>query len=215
MLFTSFNSAILYFKCSGFYYVCHVNCYFVPFAYTCGGKHDCPMGDDDDIYAAIIFTGPTFAPAKCHESIVCVTTDSICDGFEDCPYGDDEFFCFLAIPKCPQNCICLYFKCPGFYCLPWRFVCNGQWECPGGMEERNCQRTACPGMFKCKNTSICISTQSLCDFLSDCHLNDDENFCPIGKVSQKCPSNCSCSHFTSFCKDVVLEWNWCTCRLTS
>ena len=82
-----------------------------------------------------------------------------------------------------------YFKCPGFYCLPWRYVCNGEWECPGGVDEKNCDRTICPGMFMCKNSSICITTDSLCDLISDCYLNDDENYCPIDRVPNKCPSD--------------------------
>ncbi len=48
-----------------------------------------------------------------------------------------------------------YFKCSGFYCIPWRLVCNDRWDCPGGTDENNCKQKACPGMFKCVNSSIC------------------------------------------------------------
>ena len=89
-----------------------------------------------------------------------------------------------------------YFKCPGFYCLPWRYVCNTQWECPGGTDEMNCHITSyqmsCPGMFKCKDSSVCIARASVCDAILDCHLNDDEYICPKVKDLQICPSNCSC-----------------------
>ncbi len=101
-------------------------------------------------------------------------------------------------------CQSSYFKCPGFYCLPWRFVCNGQWECPGGTDEIHCNKTTCPGMFKCKASSICISYVSLCDVISDCPLNDDEYFCYKGLTLQSCPSNCSCLQFSLFCQEFTL-----------
>ncbi len=82
-----------------------------------------------------------------------------------------------------------FFKCPGFYCVPWRFVCNGGWECPGGTDENSCVQEACPGMFKCKNSSVCISYQNLCDLVPDCWFGEDEYFCPKGdQVLQPCPS---------------------------
>ena len=76
--------------------------------------------------------------------------------------------------------------------IPWRFVCNGHWECPGGMDEIMCSRNSCPGMFKCRNSSICLSPDNLCDSTSDCIYNEDERFCPIQEYFQECPSNCSC-----------------------
>ncbi len=87
-----------------------------------------------------------------------------------------------------HTCSHEYFKCPGFYCLPWRFVCSGQWECPGGTDEMNCHQRSCPGMFRCKNSTICITKISICDSVSDCHLEDDEHFCE--QIPHPCPANC-------------------------
>ncbi len=107
----------------------------------------------------------------------------------------------------PHDNICesKYFKCPGFYCLPWRFVCTGQWECPGGTDEMDCQRKVCPGMFKCRNSSICISNQNLCDTKSffDCPLGDDEHLCT--REPHVCPTNCSCLLFDLSCRGVILQ----------
>ena len=96
-----------------------------------------------------------------------------------------------------------FFKCPGFYCILWRYVCNNKWECPGGTDENSCPKSACPGLFKCKNSTICISKESLCDFVSDCDLNDDENFCSDQK--HFCPPNCSCLLFSLSCKSKTLD----------
>ncbi len=100
-----------------------------------------------------------------------------------------------------------YFKCPRFYCVPWRFVCNAQWECPGGTDEMDCGRLSCPGMFKCKNSSVCISFHNLCDDFPDCSTGEDEHFCPSGdNILQPCPLKCSCLLFSVFCKKNSIEW---------
>ncbi len=104
-----------------------------------------------------------------------------------------------------HTCLSIYFKCPGYYCLPWRFVCNGQWDCPGGMEEIHCNRTACPGMFKCRMSSICIPHVSICDNITDCPLKDDQHFCDRSLNLMSCPTNCSCLVFSIFCQELTLN----------
>ncbi len=98
---------------------------------------------------------------------------------------------------CPRK----YFKCPGLYCLPWRLVCNGKWECPGGTDEMQCNNRRCPGKIRCKNSSICISRESLCDSIYDCHLQEDEHFCGINQISNDCPINCSCLLYSIKCEN--------------
>ncbi len=89
------------------------------------------------------------------------------------------------------SCNETYFKCPGYYCLPWRFVCNGQWDCPGGRDEHwiVCNQTSCPGMYRCKSSRVCVSHNELCDTVSDCPMKDDEHFCLEGRTKLLCPSN--------------------------
>ncbi len=36
--------------------------------------------------------------------------------------------------KCPDN----YFKCPGNYCIPFSYLCDGGWHCPDGEDEVGC-----------------------------------------------------------------------------
>ncbi len=36
------------------------------------------------------------------------------------------------------ECMDHYFKCPGDYCIPYHYVCDGQWQCPDGEDESNC-----------------------------------------------------------------------------
>ncbi len=104
--------------------------------------------------------------------------------------------------KCPD----MYYKCPGFYCIPWRYVCDGIIHCPGGMEEKVCDRKSCPGQFHCYEPNsnidsigrtICIHHESLCDAILDCPYGDDELFCESRLPN--CPVNCSCVLFSMSC----------------
>ena len=89
------------------------------------------------------------------------------------------------------KCNSTYFKCPRFYCVPWRYVCDGIWQCPGGMEEINCIKRSCIQQFRCKNSSICLHIRSTCDGQLDCPYNDDEVFCDT--EFPDCPQQCRCS----------------------
>ena len=40
--------------------------------------------------------------------------------------------------ECPEN----YIKCPGDYCVPIQYICDGQWHCPDGEDE-----VSCPSMY--------------------------------------------------------------------
>ena len=85
------------------------------------------------------------------------------------------------------------YKCPGYYCLLWKYVCDGHWDCPGGYDEYGCLLDKHkPGFLKCShsNPSILIQAESVCDDIIDCPEKEDENFCEL--KSAKCPSMCFC-----------------------
>ncbi len=87
-----------------------------------------------------------------------------------------------------------FFKCPNYYCVPLRYVCNSRWECPGGRDEdhKMCSRQSCPGQFKCADTlkTICLAIHSTCDNFTDCPNQDDELFCEA--AVHGCPNQCNC-----------------------
>ncbi len=95
------------------------------------------------------------------------------------------------------RCKELYWKCPGFYCIPWKYICNGRWDCPGGVDEHSCQRSSCPGLLKCRQSVICIAEGNLCDGLIDCPQGDDEYFCFSLRT---CPENCTCVLYAISCQ---------------
>ncbi len=108
-----------------------------------------------------------------------------------------------------HNCPDRYFKCPGFYCIPWRYVCNNRTDCPGGTDEvsKACNRTSCPGMYRCKDSVICLSLANFCDNFTDCYSQDDEIHC--SKKAHNCPIYCSCLLFSMSCKNKERQIQWC------
>ena len=114
------------------------------------------------------------------------------------PYLLQKYF-FIPSRQYYYDC-----QCPGFYCIPWRYVCNGIWNCPGGLDEDReglCSRKSCPGQFKCNNSTICVAIQNTCDKTVDCPMGDDEYLC-FQQVPD-CPMKCLCSFFSISCSNVT------------
>ena len=99
------------------------------------------------------------------------------------------------------------FKCPGFYCIPWNYVCDGKWDCPQGYDElvlHNCGvHRKCKNMFKCVDSQICIHVGDICDGYKDCPYGDDELLCSLHHVT--CPAGCKCLIFTVECYNVLFQ----------
>ena len=93
------------------------------------------------------------------------------------------------------NCKVTY-KCPGYYCVPWRYVCDGHWDCPFGYDESDCSVTK-PGFYHCTNTSINIDLSNVCDDILDCPDGSDEQSCILQNI--ECPSQCTCLIYTTIC----------------
>ncbi len=89
------------------------------------------------------------------------------------------------------------FKCPGFYCVPWRYICDGHWDCPAGDDEIDCFAKHKRAYFHCPNSSIFVLPSSICDFVFDCPDNSDEIFCDLKNAV--CPKNCSCIFYSMLC----------------
>ena len=89
------------------------------------------------------------------------------------------------------------FKCPGYYCIPMGYVCDGKIDCPRGFDEINCMNHSCIGLFHCLGTSQCIFVADICDGIQDCVNRDDEFNCELHKT--KCQKQCVCLGFAVSC----------------
>lgn len=100
----------------------------------------------------------------------------------------------------------MLFKCDYSYCVPWKDVCNGQWDCPFGEDEHesSCEVTVgCKHMYKCETSSkICIHLGQVCDEIQDCPAGDDELLCSLS--TKVCPKWCKCLLFAVYCGNTPL-----------
>ncbi len=140
----------------------------------------------------------SFIRSEIESEKYCIFQPNDCGVLRGHAYGSHLISCENY--TCPDR----YFKCPGFYCISWRYVCNSKADCPGGTDETGCPRATCPGMFRCKHSGICLSLLNVCDGSSDCIMNDDEQLCLV-KLS--CPQHCSCLLFSLSCISQKLEIN--------
>ena len=93
--------------------------------------------------------------------------------------------------------------CPGthyrctkewFYCLPVYTRCNGVFDCIFQEDERDCERWTCPGLYRCRDSTVCVHADHMCDGWSQCPQRDDEWLCDI-----KCPAQCLCQGHAFLC----------------
>ena len=93
------------------------------------------------------------------------------------------------------------FKCPNSYCIPFRYKCDGKWDCWNGIDECNCKNIICFKMYKCHHSKVCIHTKNVCDYIDDCPLNDDERLCNVNK----CLAKCSCINLGILCENITFS----------
>ncbi|XP_078341994.1 uncharacterized protein LOC111105682 isoform X2 [Crassostrea virginica] len=105
-------------------------------------------------------------------------------GCRDLSHLDDCEF-----TQCPPG----YLKCPRSFCIPPRFICDGQKHCQYGVDELMCG--SCPGLFRCRNSSICLDPERLCDGVPNCPHRDDELMCNV-----TFPEECECHDLSGVCR---------------
>ena len=89
-------------------------------------------------------------------------------------------------------------NCLSYYCIPWSYVCDGQWDCPHASDEKDySESNTCPNLFKCKGHMICIHLVDICNSKIECPKGDDELFCSLQMII--CLLVCDCLTFTIRC----------------
>ncbi len=117
-------------------------------------------------------------------SEVCIYTLGQNNQFLTCQYGDH-------LQSCKKYECNMKFKCPSFYCILWKQVCDGKWNCPSGADEKPNQicgrERTCSHMFSCRKAQICVHLGDVCNRIKDCPRGDDEQHCSLHLA---CPDRC-------------------------
>ena len=77
-------------------------------------------------------------------------------------------------------------------------MCNGVWDCPLHDDEHQCHPPACPDLYRCRGSTVCLHVTHVCDGWSQCPEHDDENFCNL-----TCPHKCTCHGHSYLCRHTV------------
>lgn len=107
----------------------------------------------------------------------------------------------MHIQECRNFDCNFYFKCPGYHCIPWGYLCDGKWDCPYGTDESKlkCGSSGiCKGMLKCSTSPLCVHVQELCNGHRGCPQGDDELLCYLWNV--RCLPHCVCLNLAIRCK---------------
>ena len=162
-------------------------------------RSDCPQGEDEQELFDVLHKG---FKQDCNypNQIPCLEGHSRCfEMHELCVYTLSPFG--VPVPcsngqhlgNCSNFQCNKMFKCFGSYCVPWQFVCDGQWHCLRGDDESAvCTReNRCESMYVCKDANnLCIHLGAVCDDIQHCPHEDDELLCELTEVL--CPEGCFC-----------------------
>ncbi len=170
---------------------------------------DCGTGNEDEsTLVNLLKYGMAVTCTKPHQ-ISCREGHSQCFEMTDiCKYNLDKFNHLTPcrnggnIQECKEFQCTSSFKCESSFCIPWRYVCDGKWDCPLGYEESwvpICGANSfCRGMIKCTGTKhLCIHLLNACDEHPDCPRGEDELLC--SSQSLTCPRGCECTSLLLKC----------------
>ncbi len=172
----------------------------IPLRYVNDTVPDCGLGEDETQFQIILSQANIVKTAiisdHCSESeLSCYPGMQNCfDISYICLYDFDMFGNMLHCRngRHLQNCVDFpcsnTFKCSHSYCIPWRRVCDGIFDCPLKDDENHCEHYKCLNTLKCKFTHICVHPIEVCDGISHCPHGDDEILCNLSP----CPPACSC-----------------------
>ena len=172
---------------------------------------DCPGTIEDEMEYYNLMTNPfhTHLPCNDNQKIPCIPGHSHCFYLNKlCIFEYDKNTKILKYCRNGAhlyNCTIFqcagYFKCPLSYCIPYNVICNGEWDCPQGDDEVNCNSYICPNLFKCKGQTKCLHFSKYCDNNKDCIFGDDEMWCIHGSVLA-CPKECKCFAQSLICTNM-------------
>lgn len=175
---------------------------------------DCNESVQDEPMYADVLTNFTVFKCSIPGQIPCLPRHSKCYNISDiCIYQLNTLGhltpCRIGshLESCHSFECNIHHKCPDSYCIPWHFVCDGNWDCPLGQDEsevsNKCTSRMCTFLFRCHSSSKCIHPEHICDEKIHCPQEDDELMCHP-KI-HTCPQQCHCFNLALSCVGVVLN----------
>ena len=94
-------------------------------------------------------------------------------------------------------CPVTHYRCTRelFNCLPIFTRCNGVFDCIFQEDERDCESRTCHGLYRCRDSTVCVHADHMCDSLPQCPQRDDEWLCDM-----TCPLQCLCHGHALMCR---------------
>ncbi len=173
---------------------------------------DCGLdAGDEPILKSLLQLGNSF-PCENPSQIACRQHHPRCYNMtEICTFRLSKYNTMMPcrngghLESCRQFECNTMFKCLVSYCIPWRYVRDGKWDCPVGDDEKLIfqKQEQCRNLFRCQNTSICISIGNTCDGQIDCPQGDDEYLCSTAQTY--CPVKCDCLVLAMLCINTTLQ----------
>ena len=80
-------------------------------------------------------------------------------------------------------------------------------DCPQGEDEEECQDFDCPGLYRCRDSQVCLYNQYLCDGIPQCPDRDDELLCNEQDEGLFCPDPCLCYGLAVYCNSQVYSYD--------
>lgn len=174
---------------------------------------DCyPGGEDEFLLDSIFYHGSYFPCANSYQ-IPCRDGHPKCYNFSEiCEYQMSQEGKLMTcrtgehLKNCKSFECNAMFKCPHYYCIPWKHVCDTKWDCPSGSDESShfCEKVGkCANLFNCKNFTTCVHLSDVCDGTADCPMKDDEFLCSLH--NKTCPAPCVCHTFAILCTNTTIR----------
>ncbi|XP_050504150.1 sortilin-related receptor-like isoform X5 [Diabrotica virgifera virgifera] len=163
-------------------------------SWVCDGDVDCTGGEDEkDCDTSVNCSKSEF---KCQTDGRCIPATAVCDGLVDCPDKTDELSCDDKLPdgsgtpsyppidnltsqRPNVTCESNQYQCDRGNCILASWVCDGDVDCTGGEDEKDCDTSVnCSrSEFKCQTDGRCIPATAVCDGHVDCSDKTDELSC--------------------------------------